>query len=337
MIFPILRGLIGWKKAPVTWALVLLNLIVLIYTTVTGVGSQSELERIMRKTYFVETQGRVYAQYLDHKHGEDYPDFLLELGRQVQLGKPNRAEVLGQLAFRDLNFIKSAEDLDFAGDQVAFRYWRKQISEVRDLQNDHPSFTLGLNAEDTSFTKWISYIFVHSGSWHFVGNMLFLVLFGAALEMQIGGLALLVVFLLSGIFAAGTFALMTGMTSTPLVGASGAISGIMALYSVLNWRRPARYFYWLFLPVRGLMGFVYLPTWVALLMWAINDLSGYFGTVAELGGVAHTAHLGGEFAGLLTGVLLFAMRSFWPVKPPMDETPQNIEMGVLYPFLPKAA
>lgn len=333
MIFPILGGLLSWRSAPITWTLVILNLVVLIFTTATGLKSQEGLEDMMKKSYFVTTQGRVYAQYLEHEGTGLYPEFLVELGRQVEAGRPDRAEVLGQLAFRDLNFLNSAESLDYRGDQVAFRLWKKNIADVRELQTDHPSFTLGLNGEDTSLTKWVSYIFVHSGGLHFLGNMLFLLIFGAALEMQIGGLGLLVVFLLSGIFAAGSFALMTGVTSSPLVGASGSISGIMALYAILNWRRPARYFYWLFLPARGFMGFVYLPTWIALVMWAINDLAGYFGTLAELGGVAHTAHLGGEFAGLLTGLLIFAMRMIWPVERKAGRL-DNVPMGVLFPFLP---
>lgn len=333
MIFPILGGIMSWRRAPITWTLVILNLLVLIFTTATGFESQDGLEQMMKKDYFISTQGRVYAQYLEENGSGAYPEFMKELGKQVEAGKPDRAEVLGQLAFRDLNFLNSAESLDYRGDQVAFRLWKKDIADVRDLQTEHPSFTLGLNAEDTSMSKWVSYIFVHSGGLHFLGNMLFLLIFGAALETQIGGLGLLVVFLLSGIFAAGTFALMTGMTSSPLVGASGSVSGIMALYAVMNWKRPARYFYWLFLPARGFMGFVYLPTWIALVMWALNDFAGYFGTLAELGGVAHTAHLGGEFAGLVTGLLLYSIRRVWPVERKANPT-DNAPMGVLFPFLP---
>ncbi len=333
MIFPLLSGLMSWRKAPITWTIVLLNLLVFVYTSVVGVESQSGLDEAMKKSFFVSTQGRIYAQYIAHQGKTAYPEFLMELGRQVEAGKPDRAEVLGQLAFRDLNFLNAAEQLEYSGDQVALRLWRKQIAAVRDLQNEHPSFTFGLNGEDLSIAKWVTYIFVHSGGVHFLGNMLFLIIFGGALEVQIGGLGLLVVFVLSGVFAAGSFALMTGMTSSPLVGASGSISGIMALYAIMNWSRPARYFYWLFLPARGFMGFVYLPTWLALVMWAINDFAGYFGTLNELGGVAHTAHLGGEFAGLLVGFLLYGMRMIWPVKRE-EGSLDNAPMGVLFPFLP---
>lgn len=179
------------------------------YTVIIGAEPQAGLEELMRKDYFIVTQGRVYAQYLKN-NASGYPDFLLELGRQSNDGEKDRAEMLGQLAFRDLAFLDTAESLDYNGDRVAFRYWKDQIGHVRELQSEHPSYTLGLNAEDTSFSKWLSYIFVHSGYMHFVGNMLMLLIFGAALELQIGGLGVLVVFVLSGTMAAGVFALLTG-------------------------------------------------------------------------------------------------------------------------------
>lgn len=335
MIFPLLNGLIGWRNAPVTWAILLLNLVVLVYTTNMGVDSQTRLDDLMKKKFFVTTQGRIYAQYLEDHARAEYPEFLMELGRQVQGGENDRAEMLGQLAFRDFNFLKDADNIEFKGDKVAAKMWHKRILDLRDLQEEHPSFLFGLNAEDTSFSKWVSYIFVHSGWFHFVGNMIFLLIFGAVLEQQIGGLGFLVVFLLSGTFAAGMFALMTGVTSSPLVGASGAISGVMTLYCVLNWNRPERYFYWLFLPFRGFMGFVFLPAWVAVGLWAINDLAGYLGTLPELGGVAHTAHIGGELAGLLTGLTLFSLRKFWPVhEVHATARARTPPMGVLIPFLP---
>ena len=60
MIFPILSGLVSWRKAPVTWALVILNLFVLLLTSVWGRSAQEGLEDVMRKTFFVQTQGRLY-------------------------------------------------------------------------------------------------------------------------------------------------------------------------------------------------------------------------------------------------------------------------------------
>lgn len=335
MIFPILNGLMNWRRAPVAWTLIFMNILMLCYTSVASRQAQHDLDAMMDKDYFITTQGRLYAEYLGTQPSGEYPSFLRELGREVRDGESHRTQTLGQLAFRDYNFISDAANLDYQGDQVAFDFWKKKINEVEGLESVHPSFTLGLKAGDESLTKWITYMFVHSGWLHLFGNMLFLAIFGSALETQIGGLGFLVVYVLSGMVAAGSFALMTGVTSSPLVGASGAISGIMALYCVLNWSKPTRYFYWFFLPFRGFMGLVYLPAWVALLLWGANDLAGYLGTLPELGGVAHTAHLGGEAAGILTGLALFALRRFFPGATSKPATnPIRPPMGVLYPFLP---
>lgn len=331
MIFPLPTGF--FLRAPVTWTLVFMNLAVLWYTTVSGRTAQEGLEHLMRKTLFVSTQGRVYAEYLSSHSGGDYPGFLLDMAKQVEQGEKDRAEALGQLAFRDIAFIESADQLEERGDKVAFRLWKKDLDKTRQWQEEHPSFVHGLNGLDTSISHWISYIFVHSGPFHFLSNMLFLLIFGAALEVQIGGLGLLIVFLLSGIFGAGVFALLTGVTNTPLVGASGAVSGVMALFCALNWRKPTRYFYF-FLPSPSFVGFVFLPAWVGLLIILLGDLAGFLGTPAELGGVARSAHLGGLAAGMLTGLLLYGLRRVWPVRE-WQNPDHTLPMAVLFPLMPR--
>lgn len=328
MIFPILSGFVTWSKAPITWLLIALNFVVLTFTSAVPTD---DLDDIMHQRYFLRTQGRLYARHIASTPSS-YPTLLTDLSRQVLESSADPRE-LGELAFRDSEFLDAADSVEDSDDRVALKLWRKNVAEMNEIEERHPSFTLGLSVRDLGFAKWVSYIFVHSGGLHFAGNMLIFAIFGAALEAQIGGLALMVVFLLSGLVAAGFFALMTGFANSPLVGASGAISGIVALYGVLNWRRPARYFYWLFLPFRGYMGFVYLPAWIGLLLWTINDLAGFLSTVPELGGVAHAAHLGGEIAGALVALILFGLRRFWPVALP-HSVPPGVPQGVLLPFLP---
>lgn len=332
MIFPILSGLRSLTKAPLTWTLFFLNLMM---TAFVVRATPDRLDEMMRKRYILRTQGQMYSRYLSARGEAEYPDLLRELGAKVTSHEMDGRE-LGELAFRDGEFLAVASQLEPLEDKVADRLWRKNLSELSDIEDVHPSFTLGLSSHDYSSLKWVSYIFVHSGWLHFVGNMLMLLIFGAALELQIGGLGLLVVFLLSGLLAAGSFALTTGLANSPLVGASGAISGVIALFCVLNWRRPTRYFYWLFLPFRGYMGFVYLPAWIGFALWVVSDLAGVFGTPAELGGVAHTAHLGGDLAGALIGLILFglrARRSQAPAAAP-GEPERHPPVGQLIPLLP---
>ena len=138
--------------------------------------------------------------------------------------------------------------------------------------------------------------------------MLFLLIFGCMLEPVIGGVGLLISYLLSGMVAAGVFLFLSGVSSVPLIGASGAVSGIMALFCFMFWRRSVRYVYFLFIPRRGYAGYVYLPGWITMAIWVLSDLAGYIGTVDEFGGIAHTAHLGGEFSGVVVGLVLYCLR-----------------------------
>lgn len=338
MIIPILKGILSWHKAPVTWGLLFLNVAVLVLCLVFDQGSDKELDALMNNDYYVETQGRAYAQYLAEESPTKYPPFLIDLADKVLAGDSTRLSLLGQLAFRDNEFLDEASVTNFKGDQVAFRFWKSKLVQSKELQEVHPSYLLGLNTQDTSFSKWVTYIFVHSGWSHLLGNMIFLLVFGALLETQIGGLALLVVFLLSGIFGAGVFALMTGVTTSPLVGASGSVAGVITLFCFLNWKQPVRFLYILFLPVRGYFGFVFLPSWVAFMMWFVADVAGYISSVPELGGIAHTAHIGGEFAGALTGLTVYLLRKHFKTLAEPHKNGAQVQappVGELYPLFPR--
>lgn len=333
MIFPVLRGLVSFRFAPVTWTVIALNFVCLLYTTFFQAEAQAKLESIMRDSFYLETQGQLYAHYLTEAPAARYSVFLRELGQRVEDGDVDAAESLGQLAFRDDQFYADTTEAAPDADPVAFRNWKKNSGEARALEEVHPSFALGLNTDEFNLSQWVSYMFVHSGFGHFAGNMLFLVIFGAALEAQVGGFVFLATYLLFGVCAAGVFAVMTGVSGTPLVGASGAISGTMAFYGLLNWRRPVRFFYWFFLPLRGYIGLVYLPAGLALLLAVAADIAGWLSTVPEFGGVAHAAHLGGDLAGVLAGLGVLAVRRL--TRTPPEVLPVMIPKPLtLLPFFP---
>jgi membrane associated rhomboid family serine protease len=154
----------------------------------------------------------------------------------------------------------------------------------------------------------ITYQFSHSGFSHFLGNMLFFLIFASTLEVMVGGLALLILYLCFGVFAALFFLVLSEVSAVPLIGASGAISGLMAFFCVLAWSTRVRYGYFLFLPRREFAGTVNLPAWITLLFWSLSDLAGLWSTPSELGGVAYSAHLGGELIGAIAALILVALR-----------------------------
>ncbi len=329
MIFPFLDGLSRFSLARVTWLLVLVNTLVMVATHGLAARSQKDLEAVLTDDYFRDSQGRIYSQFIQQNSSE-YSPLMRQISEKALNGDSEKVALLGTMAIRDNRFLRLAPSSEFLGDQIAVEKWREMLLEVQQIQSYHPSYILGLSAADMSAQKWFSYIFVHSGAVHFFGNMIFLILFGCALEPLIGGLAFLLVFLCSGLLAAGSFVLMTGSTAAPLIGASGAVSGIMALFACLYWSNAVRFIYWLYLPFRGFAGYVYLPAWVVLLMWLVSDLAGYLGTLAEFGGVAYAAHLGGEATGIMVGLMFYFFRFRTRVfsKP----SPFAYKVGELVPF-----
>ena len=146
-------------------------------------------------------------------------------------------------------------------------------------------------------------MFTHGGWFHLIGNMLFLWVFGNNIEDATGHGKFLIFYLLCGVAAAATQTLISPHSIVPMVGASGAISGVLGAYLLLYPR--VRVHTLIILPIY--ITTVAIPAWVMLGYWALLQLLSGLGslTQVEQGGVAFFAHVGGFVAGLLL-VRLFA-------------------------------
>jgi membrane associated rhomboid family serine protease len=149
--------------------------------------------------------------------------------------------------------------------------------------------------EGRALWKGFTWMFVHSSWMHVIGNVWFLWLFGSNVEDAMTRLRFVVFYLLTGLAAAGAQTAATPASTAPLVGASGAISGVMAAYLVLFPR--VRMF--TIVPYGFTMRSVAVPAWVMLAYWALLQvLSAMVAGRGAAGGVAVWAHLGGFAAGL---------------------------------------
>jgi membrane associated rhomboid family serine protease len=141
-------------------------------------------------------------------------------------------------------------------------------------------------------------MFLH-GSWmHLLGNMWFLWLFGNNIEDSMSRPRFLAFYLLSGLAAALAQVMADPASEIPMVGASGAISGVMGAYLVLFPR--IRVF--TLVPLGFLITTLALPAWVMLIYWAFLQFAGGVTSVVGEqggGGVAFWAHLGGFVAGVV--------------------------------------
>lgn len=148
------------------------------------------------------------------------------------------------------------------------------------------------------YFNFLSSMFMHGGIAHIFGNMLFLWIFGDNIEDHIGHIRYLIFYLLCGFGAAAAQIAMDPSSPIPMLGASGAISGVLGGYILQFPRRQVRAIIFNFITT--------VPAFVAIGIWIVYQiLLGYL-TPSGGGGVAYSAHIGGFVTGLIL-IKLFAL------------------------------
>jgi membrane associated rhomboid family serine protease len=147
-------------------------------------------------------------------------------------------------------------------------------------------------------------MFLHGGWGHILGNGLFLWVFGAGVEDSMGRGRYLVFYLVCGLIAAAVQVLVDPASPIPMVGASGAISGVMGTYLLLypRVRVNVLFFFFIFVRIIPIPAYLMLIYWIALqVITGLPQLSSVRPEVSS--GVAVWAHIGGFAAGLLLAKL----------------------------------
>jgi len=141
----------------------------------------------------------------------------------------------------------------------------------------------------------ITSMFMHGGWLHLGGNMLYLWIFGDNVEDSMGHARFLVFYLLCGIAAAMTQGLIDPTSTIPMVGASGAISGVLGAYILLHPQATVRTLVFLGFFVT----IVHVPALIVLGVWFLLQFVSAAGSSTDAPGVAFWAHVGGFIAGMV--------------------------------------
>ena len=178
---------------------------------------------------------------------------------------------------------------------------------------------------DRHYTHVVTSMFLH-GSWmHIIMNMWFFWIFGNNIEDSMGRVRFVVFYLMCGIAAALAQVAMDPGSPVPVVGASGAISGVMGAYLVLY--PKVRVF--TLVPLGFFLTTIALPAWAMLGYWIVlqflGALPGMAGAQAEAG-VAFWAHIGGFLVGAAT-IKLFASPAYLASRRQNPWTPQRLRWG----------
>jgi membrane associated rhomboid family serine protease len=154
------------------------------------------------------------------------------------------------------------------------------------------------------YFNFLSSMFMHGSFAHIFGNMLFLWVFGDNLENMLGHLRFAAFYIATGIAAAVAQIVMDTDSVIPMLGASGAISGVLGGYLVLFPRRRVRALIFYFLTE--------VPAFIAVGIWIVYQVIAGYLTPAGTGGVAYAAHIGGFIAGLIL-INIFAIGKMHPI------------------------
>jgi membrane associated rhomboid family serine protease len=267
----------------ITFALIAINCVVFLFTHYISGIDEEKLNEYMND---------FYKQYYSHPY--------LHLPEQM-------AELLTPRERDELELLRHGTDLSAIPNSTIKEEQKeldKTVGKVLDTLNENPFRQYGYTPKYFRFTTLFTCLFIHTGWVHLVGNMLFLFLVGCAIEDIWGRPLYTAFYFLSGIVATLAHHLIFPGSTVPLVGASGAIAGLMGAFLVRLYNTKITFFYFVwFLITRIRMGSFQAPAFVMLPLWLLQQIV-YVAIMKGESGVAFWAHIGGFIFGALFALLI---------------------------------
>jgi len=305
VIIPFPRNLFNFLEYPITWTLLVLNLLLFFFLSE---GFNKKLETSLYKDRELIVAAHLYKEYLQTRSlSKDFIKFnSLDVQSINFFGKKDQSEnliALGLLALRNNEFIKYALTHSFHGDQVRIEEWKSRIRSYTKYRENSVFNVFGLSYHDQSPFHWVTYQFIHSGLTHLMFNMLFLLFIGSAVEGLIGGLGTILVFIVGGVFGGIFYLIFNTHGGVPVVGASASLSALISFYLLHEPRQRIRYLY-VFSPSSQHYGLIYLPKLLIFPLFILSDMTYLLAMDLNLStSIAHSAHLGGFFAGMVLALM----------------------------------
>lgn len=213
-------------------------------------------------------------------------------------------------------------------EQAAIDSEQRQLDGIADeftriADEDHPLKKWGYIPEDPHFINAISYMFLHSGWFQLISNMLFLYLAGCSIEDLWGRPVYIAFYLLSGILTAWIHAFGFPESAQPLLGASGAIAGLMGAFALRLYDTKFTFFYFFTRP-----GTFKAPAYVMLPLWLMLQLVDSF--LADSSEMGFFGLLGGFFFGVSVALLIRVTRFEEKFIAPAIEKKLSLAQNPLY-------
>lgn len=264
----------GVRRLPyVTIGLIVLNSIIWIITGLLLSGQMGELEQLHIR--LLEIESHYTYQFLETDPG---------LLREVDYDKVRERILAGEI------IPPGTED---------YRQWKNLYEHYKAKYGKMVFEQFGFKPKEFNLLKLFSSMFIHANFFHLLFNMLFLWLVGCNIEDDWSWKVFLGLYLVGGLVAGGFHAMAFPSSTTPLIGASGAIAGIMGAFMIRRYKTKVRFAYFVWFFIRPYVGVFSIYAGIALPIWFIQQIIGASWSMES--GTAYWAHIGGFVLGAAMG------------------------------------
>jgi membrane associated rhomboid family serine protease len=233
-------GQLSWKNPPViTITLILINILIFVMF-------QSD-----EGQYYQEASEYYYNSGLARIEADAYLDYLNQNSRDQELAalhkfnpeKRGGLENILAMMWDDKPFVKKLENDEIITPEMEiYRKWKERRDHIDEVMSLSTTQRYGYKPAENQLLTAFTCMFLHGGPMHLIGNMIFLWLVGCMIELSCGKAIYLATYLVTGIIATLSFGMIYSDSTVPLIGASGAISGLMGFYTILFARKKVAVF-----------------------------------------------------------------------------------------------
>ena len=291
LIIPLTKK-IGWRNPPIiTTSIILINCLVFFLFQ----SGDTQKHIAASEYYFTSGLARMevprYIAYRQDRLQEIHDSIDENIGEDTLIRYYLEME-------RDSSFLeKLGSDEIITPATPRYTAWKPLRSDYEHKRSQIVSFSYGFRPAYPSAIASCTYMFLHGSFGHLLGNMLFLWIVGCVLEMRLGRYKYVGLYIIGGLTAVWGYWLVYTDSTLPLVGASGAIAGLMGGYALLFRKKNIKILF------SSGFNFNYLkiPAIILLPIWIGNECyQFYFGGDSQ---VAYAAHIGGLISGALFGFI----------------------------------
>ncbi|MCE3253489.1 MAG: hypothetical protein K0Q67_2509 [Cellvibrio sp.] len=284
---------LDWRNAPIVLcALVLINVMVFFFYQSGDTKKIIEaMTNYVAKDYLTH-EWPVFEKFLEE---QQETELLKEYRQQYQ--DDEHDEIIGDIVMNEAFYAYLQKNYRTYFTPDYYAEWAPERTRLHTQLQSVSYIANGLRASHVRIFSFLTHQFLHGDIMHLLGNMFFLIICGFAVEAAIGHWRFLLFYLLSGVAAGFAQVASDWSSNTPLVGASGAISGVMAMYLAVFRLKKIEFFYWFFFFV----GYFRAPALLILPFYIGKEIYSYHSDTES--NVAFMAHAGGFVAGaILIGI-----------------------------------